>query len=102
MTPQERVYMQGFAEKCAELGVDPEQLTKQAAMPGGINLSRIISMLSKGAKGVGKGVGGMLLSLPPAVPVAAAGAGAGFLAGRASAPKPKTLLEKIKERLGMG
>ena len=32
MTQQEEVYWQGFIDKCAELGVDPEELAKQAQL----------------------------------------------------------------------
>ena len=31
MTPSEELYMLGFIDKCAELGVDPEELVKQAS-----------------------------------------------------------------------
>jgi len=74
MTQQEEIYAQGFIDKCAELGVDPEELIKQA---------RLGATISAGAR---KAMAMLLNALRKKLPSGAA-AILGGAAPRAAIPK---------------
>jgi hypothetical protein len=69
MDKQEEAYIQGFMDKCAQYGVDPETLYKQALIPPpGLN-TPMINPFSGGAKWYGntmKSMGKGLLNMSPA------------------------------------
>lgn len=70
-------YRQGFVQKCAEMGVDPEQLAKSAGVSSALLklLNRPVGSIGGIAGTVGKGVAGAFKAAPVFSGAAAAGAG---------------------------
>jgi len=54
MTQAEENYMRGFIDKCAELGVDPEELVKQAGV--GSVLMKALGGVGRFGRGLGTGL----------------------------------------------
>jgi len=65
MTPSEELYMLGFIDKCAELGVDPEALMEKCADDGlvkkGFTLLELLAALATAGGATGAGYGGYKL-----------------------------------------
>jgi len=103
---QEQAYLQGFAVKCAEYGIDPCELTKMALMAPatGARTARKMGKILEFLKNYGKG----LIEAPKAAPgtaaaMAAPGAAAGGLYGAFSdKDDDQSRLLRILKYLGLG